>query len=90
MRGTSISPLAAMALAMSMGAGLRPRPGIREAYPEDFEFTVEDDLPPPEHRRPPEPAPRVLTEADNTRLRLAAEKRWRKAQRQAKGMKTDG
>lgn len=44
--------------------------------------------PPPEPRREPKapPTPRQLTEADNTRLRLAAEKRFRKAQRQAKGM----
>lgn len=51
----------------------------------------------PEPKDPPAPvrearsagrdaADRVLTEVDNTRLRLAAERRYHKAQRQAKGI----
>ena len=102
MRERSLSPLMAAVLLAGMGAAMRPRPGIREAYPEDFDeldkrVVVDADREPSKRgydREPPKPRPapppRVLTEADNTRLRRAAEKRWRKAQRQAKGMKTDG
>jgi hypothetical protein len=77
MRG--FSPLLGAALAMAVaGAMASPRvdgePRSKRGY----------DRKPPKPR--PKPAPRVLTEADNTRLRLAAEKRRRKAQRQAKDL----
>lgn len=58
---------------------------------EDRNIVIIGDDPPVEPERPPQvqqrvaPAPRQLTEADNTRLRQAAERRFRKVQLQARG-----
>ena len=84
--------LAMAAIGAAMAAALKPTDAdkgvttYRAVEPEPSKRG--HDRPPPRPR--PESTPPVMTEADNTRLRLAAEKRSRKAARQAKGMTVNG
>lgn len=78
---------AAVAMAALASAGPvapapdRPTPRRRVEVDGDDTISTKREEPP----RRVQAAPKTFTEADNTRLRQAAERRFRKAQRQAKG-----